>query len=72
MASRIPASNRNTYVSIDPLRVDAQKLKKAKRILGSDSDVETLNRALASVIANEEMESAIERAFGAVPLFEAG
>jgi hypothetical protein len=71
MASRNLSASRNTYVSIDPLRVDAQKLKKAKRILGADSDVEALNRALASVIANEEMETAIERAFGPAPFFEA-
>jgi hypothetical protein len=71
MANRTSTSIRNTYVSVDPLRVDAQKLKKAKRILGSDSDVDALNKALAILIANEEMETAIEKAFGAVPLFEA-
>lgn len=70
MASRTLTAQRNAIVSVDPLRVDAQKLKKARRILGSDSDVETLNKALAMVIANEEMESAIEKAFGTLPLFE--
>jgi len=71
MASRTLTSSRSPYVSVDPLRVDAHKLKKAKRILGSESDVDALNKALALVIANEEMESAIEKAFGALPLFEA-
>jgi hypothetical protein len=70
MASRTLTAHRNTIVSVDPLRVDALKLKKARRILGSDSDVDTLNKALAMVIANEEMESAIEKAFGTIPLFE--
>ncbi|MDB5051598.1 MAG: hypothetical protein JWO30_4669 [Fibrobacteres bacterium] len=70
MAARNLSVNRSSFVSIDPLRVDASKLKKAKRILGSDSDVDTLNKALAMVIANEEMESAIEKAFGAVPYFQ--
>jgi hypothetical protein len=70
MASRTLTSSRSAYVSVDPLRVDANKLKKAKRILGSESDVDALNKALAMVIASEEMESAIEKAFGALPLFE--
>ncbi|HKP96128.1 MAG TPA: hypothetical protein VJ385_10255 [Fibrobacteria bacterium] len=70
MASRNHSVNRNAFVSIDPLRVDALKLKKAKRILQAESDVDTLNRALAMVIANEEMESAIEKAFGSVPYFQ--
>ena len=70
MASRTLTAPRNSIISIDPLRVDAHKLKKAKRILGSGSDVDTLNKALAMVIANQEMETAIEKAFGALPLFE--
>jgi hypothetical protein len=70
MAARIPTPSRNALVSIDPLRVDASKLKKAKRILGAESDVDALNRALGMVIANQEMESAIEKAFGGVPYFE--
>ncbi len=70
MAARNPISARNSIVSIDPLRVDASKLKKAKRILGAETDVDALNRALGMVIANEEMESAIEKAFGGVPYFE--
>ncbi|MDQ3001424.1 MAG: hypothetical protein M3Y08_09200 [Fibrobacterota bacterium] len=57
-------------VSIDPLRIDGSKLKKAKRILGAESDVDALNKALGKVIANEEMESAIEKVFGGVPYFE--
>jgi hypothetical protein len=63
-------THRSAFVSIDPLRVDAFKLKKAKRILGSASDVDTLNKALAVIIASEEMESAIEKAFGSVPYFQ--
>ncbi|MEO6095123.1 MAG: hypothetical protein ABIW76_05420 [Fibrobacteria bacterium] len=70
MANRTLTSSRSAYISVDPLRVDARKLMKAKRILGSGSDVDALNKALAMVIANEEMESAIEKAFGALPLFE--
>lgn len=70
MASRTLTAPRNSIISVDPLRVDADKLKKARRILGSHSDVDTLNKALAMVIANQEMESAIEKAFGTLPLFE--
>lgn len=58
-----------SIVTVDPLRIDATRLKKAKRILGTDSDVETLNRSLAMVISNEEMETAIEKAFGRLPYF---
>lgn len=70
MAARNLTSIRNSLVSIYPLRVDAFKLKKAKRILGAESDVDALNKALGMVIANEEMESAIEKAFGGVLYFE--
>ena len=62
---------RNNFVTVDPLRIDAARLKKARRILAADSDVETLNKALALVIKNEEMETAIEKAFGTIPYFEA-
>lgn len=61
---------RSSTVSMDPLRIDAARLKKAKLILGTDSDVETVNKALAMVITNEEMEAAIEKAFGTLPYFE--
>jgi hypothetical protein len=70
MASRNLSSTRNAFVSIDPLRVDALKLKKAKRILNAESDVEALNKALAKVIADDEMESAIEKAFGSAADFQ--
>ena len=69
MATRTLSNQRTAFISIDPLRVDANKLKKAKRILGSDSDIDALNKALALVIANEEMESAIEKTFGSNPIF---
>lgn len=65
------STNRASFVSIDPLRIDAAKLKKAKRILEVHSDVDALNKALGIIIANEEMESAIEKVFGTVPYFEA-
>lgn len=63
---------RSAVVTVDPLRVDANRLKKAKRILGTDSDVETVNKALAMVVTNDEMEAAIEKAFGTIPYFESG
>jgi MinD superfamily P-loop ATPase len=62
---------RNNFVTVDPLRIDATRLKKARRILATDSDVETVNKALAMLISNEEMETAIEKAFGTIPYFEA-
>ena len=70
MATRHLSVPRGAFASIDPLRIDADKLKKAKRFLRCESDVQTVNKALTILIANEEMESAIERAFGTVPYFK--
>ena len=52
MDARNLTSIRNSLVSIDPLRVDAFKLKKAKRILGAESDLDALKKTLGMVIAN--------------------
>lgn len=51
--------------------IDRSKLAKARRILGSDSDTQTVDRALDIIIANQEIESAIEAAFGSMPDFRA-
>lgn len=59
--------DRVSAVNMDPLRIDALRLRKAKRILGTASDAETINKALAVVISNDEMEAAIEKAFGSPP-----
>jgi hypothetical protein len=64
-------SARSGHAALDPLRIDSARLKRAKRILGTDSDVDTVNKALALIITNEEMETAIEKAFGTIPYFEA-
>ena len=70
MATRNLSVLRNTFTALDPLRIDADKLKKARRILRSETDAETVNKALTILIANEEMESAIEKAFGSIPYFK--
>ena len=51
------------------MEIDRNKLAKAKRILGSDSDTQTVDRALDIIIANQEIESAMEAAFGSMPNF---
>jgi hypothetical protein len=53
------------------MEIDRSKLAKARRILGSDSDTQTVDRALDIVIANQEIESAIEASFGSIPDFRA-
>jgi hypothetical protein len=70
MSTRNLSVPRGAYVYLDPLRIDADKLKKAKRILRCESDVQAVNKALTILIANEEMESAIEKAFGTIPYFK--
>jgi hypothetical protein len=49
--------------------IDRSKLAKARRILGSDTDTQTIDRALDMVIANQEIGSAIEAVFGSMPDF---
>ena len=52
------------------MEIDKSKLSKARRILGSDSDTQTVDRALDVIIANQEIGSAIETVFGSLPDFE--
>ena len=56
--------------SENTLEVDPQMLKRAKEILGLDSDAEAMNHALSALIVNDEMETAIESAFRTVPYFK--
>ncbi len=51
------------------MEIDQGKLAKARRILGSDSDTQTVDRALDIVIANQEIGTAIAAAFGSMPDF---
>ena len=49
--------------------IDPQMLKRAKEILGLDSDAQVVNHALSALIVNDEMESAIDQTFRTVPYF---
>jgi hypothetical protein len=70
MTIRKQTQRRAPGAFIDTLEIDANMLKRAKQILGLDSDAVTLNRALSMLIVNDEMESAIENAFGSVSYFK--
>jgi hypothetical protein len=47
------------------MAMDRDKLRRARRILGAKNDTQTVDQALAIVIANQEIESAIGEYFGA-------
>ncbi len=51
------------------MEIDAAKLARARQILGSGSDTQTVDRALDVVIANQEIRTAIDNAFGSMPDF---
>jgi hypothetical protein len=50
--------------------INPEKLRKARIILGTATDAQTVDYALDFVITSREMEAAIETAFGSQPLFE--
>ena len=52
------------------MEIDGERLKRARRILGAKNDTQTVNGALALVIANQEIEDAIGEFFGAIPDIE--
>lgn len=41
------------------MNIDSQKLRKARRILGAKNDTDAVDRALAMVVAQEEIQKAI-------------
>ena len=52
------------------MEIDREKLAMARRILGSLSDTQTVDRALDVIIANQEIGAAVEAAFGSMPDFK--
>ncbi len=51
------------------MEIDRDKLQRARRVLGARTDTETVDQALSLVIANQEIEQAINETFGSVPDF---
>jgi len=52
------------------MEINKQKLIVAKKILGAKNDTQTVDEALSMIIANKEIEKAINNLFGSVPNFE--
>ncbi len=65
------STRRSTPHSIPVQDIDPQMLKRAKEILGLDSNAQVVNHALSALIVNDEVESAIEQTFRTVPYFRA-
>jgi hypothetical protein len=49
------------------MNVNRDKLKRVRRILGTKTDTEAVEKALDVVLANSEIESAIDAVFGQFP-----
>lgn len=64
-------SARSAAASLDKLLLDPVNLRRARRMLNAISDSDAVNKALAILIANEEMEKAFEKTFGSLPMLEA-
>jgi hypothetical protein len=52
------------------MEINKQKLIVAKKILGAKNDTQTVDEALSMIIANKEIEKAINNLFGSMPDFE--
>jgi hypothetical protein len=46
------------------VRIDQSKLDRAKKVLGADTETETLDRALALVVSEEEIDVALRQIGG--------
>lgn len=51
------------------MNIDRDKLRKARQALGTRTDTEAVDRALDLVLANSEINAAIDAAFGQLPDF---
>lgn len=56
--TRIPKKIRTT------MNLDKEKVRRVRRALGTKTDTEAVDRALDVVLANAEIESAIDASFG--------
>ena len=57
-------------VSRTSMNIDRSKIRRVRLILGAATDTEAVDKALDSVLANQEIQAAIDETFGAVPDFE--
>lgn len=52
------------------MNIDRSKVRRVRQILGAATDTEAVDRALDSVLTNQEIQTAIDQTFGAIPDFE--
>lgn len=51
------------------MNIDREKLRDARRVLGTKTDTEAVEQALDLVLANAEVNAAIDAVFGRLPDF---
>jgi hypothetical protein len=52
------------------MNIDREKLRKARRVLGTKTDTEAVDKALDIVLSNAEINSTIDALFGQLPDFK--
>ncbi len=52
------------------MNIDRSKVRRVRAILGAATDTEAVDKALDSVLANQEIQAAIDQTFGTLPEFE--
>jgi Arc/MetJ family transcription regulator len=69
-SARKPAAEaKKTTRTRTTMNIDHAKLRKARRVLGTKTDTEAVDRALDLVLTNAEINSTIDQAFGLLPDF---
>jgi hypothetical protein len=52
------------------MHINRDKLRRVRRILGTKTDTEAVEKALDVVLSNAEIERAIDSVFGEIPDFK--
>lgn len=52
------------------MNINREKLRKARRVLGTKTDTEAVDRALDIVLSNAEINATIDAVFGKLPEFK--
>ncbi len=52
------------------MNINRSKVRRVRLILGAATDTEAVDKALDSVLANQEIQAAMDETFGAIPGFE--
>jgi hypothetical protein len=52
------------------MNINREKVRRVRRVLGTKTDTEAVDRALDVVLANTEINTAIDACFGQIPNFK--